>query len=312
MQPADPRANDISVVVPVFNSARTLPELVERIVRVLSGTAGSYEIILVNDGSHDDSWHVIEQLCAAHPPARGIDLVRNHGQHNALLCGIRAARCTIVITLDDDLQHRPEDIPALVAALDGFDVIYGVPEHQRWTLFRNVASTMTKLVLQNAMGATTARMIGGFRAFRRPLTDAFADYSARFVNIDVLLTWGGARFGAVRVQHEPRKYGRSNYTFRRLVVHTFNMMTGFSTLPLQVATAVGFAFTVFGIGVLAYVLGRFLLHGVVVQGFTFLASIIAIFSGAQLFALGVMGEYLARMYRRSIGEPSYVIRRTAP
>jgi glycosyltransferase involved in cell wall biosynthesis len=313
MHAADGRGPDISVVVPVFNSESTLRQLVERLTTVLPAAARSYEIILVNDGSGDRSWQVIQDLSTADAHVRGIDLVRNHGQHNALLCGIRATRYDIVVTMDDDLQHRPEDIPALVATLErDFDVVYGVPEQPHWTLFRNIASAVTKLVLQNAMGARTARMIGGFRAFRRPVTDAFADYSARFVNLDVLLTWGAARFTSVPVRHEPRQSGRSNYTVRGLVVHTLNMVTGFSTLPLQVATAVGFFFTLFGVGVLVYVLGRFVLQGVAVQGFTFLASIIAIFSGAQLFALGMMGEYLARLYRRSIGEPSYVIRRTTP
>src|SRR2546425_4952781 len=118
---------------------------------------------------------------------------------------------------------------------------------------RSAAAHVTKLVVRNAVGASTASMIGGFRAFRREVRDAFAGYGSLFVNIDVLLTWGAARFGTVAVTHEPRRAGRSNYTLRTLVKHTFNMMTGFSTLPLQLATAIGFFFTVFGVGVLAYV-----------------------------------------------------------
>jgi undecaprenyl-phosphate 4-deoxy-4-formamido-L-arabinose transferase len=112
----------------------------------------------------------------------------------------------------------------------------------------------------------------------------------------------------VIVEHDPRRVGRSNYTFRRLVRHTFNMVTGFSTLPLKLATAVGFGFTLFGIGVLTYVVARYLVQGVAVPGFAFLASIIAIFSGAQLFALGIFGEYLARVFHRSTGQPSYTVR----
>ena len=124
----------------------------------------------------------------------------------------------------------------------------------------------------------------------------------------MLLTWGTVRFGAVDVRHEPRAFGASNYTFRKLVIHALNMMTGFSTLPLQFASLVGFAFTLFGIGVLAYVIGRYLMEGSSVAGFPFLASVIAIFSGAQLFALGIIGEYLARMHFRMMERPTYTVR----
>ena len=132
--------------------------------------------------------------------------------------------------------------------------------------------------------------------------------SGAFVSIDVLLTWGTNRFSFARVRHEARRAGVSGYTLRRLVTHAMNMMTGFSTLPLQFASIVGFLFTIIGIGVLAYVVGRFFLLGGSVPGFPFLASIIALFSGAQLFALGIIGEYLARMHFRMMDRPSYVVR----
>jgi undecaprenyl-phosphate 4-deoxy-4-formamido-L-arabinose transferase len=127
-----------------------------------------------------------------------------------------------------------------------------------------------------------------------------------------LLTWGTTRFSAVLVRHQARQFGASTYTFRKLLVHAINMMTGFSRLPLQIASMVGFTFTLFGIGVLLVVLGRYLLHGDVVPGFPFLASIIAIFSGAQLFALGIIGEYVARMHFRMLEKPPYTIRTRTP
>lgn len=307
----DPRdhAPAVSVVVPVYNSEQTLEELVTRLRASLGAPAGALEILLVNDGSADRSWEVVQRLAAAHPEVRGISLARNHGQHNALLCGMREAQARVIVTIDDDLQNRPEDAPALVARVrEGYDVVYGFPRRQQWGLLRNLASRVTKLVLQGAMGARTASMVSGFRAIRAEVIDAFADYHSILVNIDVLLTWGTSRFDVVAVDHEPRRVGRSNYTFRRLVRHTFNMITGFSTLPLQLATAVGFGFTVFGAGVLIYVVGRYLIQGGAVPGFAFLASIIAIFSGAQLFALGIFGEYLARVFHRSTGQPSYTVR----
>ena len=128
------------------------------------------------------------------------------------------------------------------------------------------------------------------------------------MSIDVLLTWGTTRFTAVEVSHDPRRKGVSNYTFRKLLIHASNMMTGFSTLPLQLASLIGFTFTLFGVGVLVYVVGRYLIQGGPVAGFPFLASIIAIFSGAQLFALGIIGEYLARMHVRMMDSPTYAVR----
>lgn len=299
----------VSVVVPVYNAEATLGELVRRLEPVLEGVASEYEILLVNDASRDRSWLAVRELSARNPRIHGIDLMRNYGQHNALLCGIRSARYSVIVTLDDDLQNPPEEIPKLLLRLSGdADVVYGCPEREQHGLWRNLASRVTKIALQSAMGADTARRVSAFRAFRTGLREAFADYRGPFVSIDTLLAWGTSRFDSVSVKHDVRKDGISNYTFMKLATHALNMMTGFTVLPLQIASYVGFAFTLFGIGVLAFVLTRYLLHGATVAGFPFLASVIAIFSGAQLFALGVIGEYLSRMHFRIMDRPPYAIR----
>jgi len=238
----------------------------------------------------------------------GIQLARNYGQHNALLCGIRAASGEIVVTLDDDLQNPPEEIPALLTKLsEGYDVVYGKPRWEQHGFLRDAASRITKLALQNAMGADTASQVSAFRAFRTRLRQAFGAYRSPTVNIDVLLTWGTTRFGSAVVRHDERTIGESGYTLRKLINHAMNMMTGFSTLPLQMASVMGFVFALFGFGLLLYLLGRYLIFGSIVPGFTFLASIIVIFSGVQLFALGIFGEYLARMHFRSMERPPYSV-----
>ena len=303
------RLAGLSVVVPVYGSEEILPELVRHLGEVLPGLAENHELVLVNDCSPDGSWQVIEQLTAEHVWIRGINLMRNYGQHNALLCGIRAAQFGVIVTMDDDLQHPPAEIPKLLAVLEqGYDVVYGRPAQEQHGLMRDLASLSTKLALQNVMGAEIARQVSAFRVFRREVGKAFHQYEGPFVSIDVLLTWGTNRFAATPVRHEPRRQGTSGYTFRKLVTHTMNMMTGFSTKPLQVASLIGFCFTLFGFGVLLYVLIRYFLQGAPVPGFPFLASIIALFSGAQLFALGIIGEYLARMHFRSMQKPPYVVR----
>lgn len=302
----------LSVVVPVYNSAGMLPMLVERLEPVLRAHSAQFEVILVNDGSPDQSWSVIERLAQTHAWVRGLDMLRNYGQHNALLCGIRSARYECIVTMDDDLQHPPEELPKLLAELaKGLDVVYGAPEREQHGLLRDMASQITKYALQNAMGAQTARAVSAFRVFRTELRSAFADYRNPYVSIDVLLTWATRRFGVVRVRHDARAQGVSNYTYRKLIVHALNMVTGFSTFPLQLASWIGFLFTLFGMGVLAFVLVRYFVEGSPVLGFTFLACTIAIFSGAQLFALGILGEYLARMHFRMMDRPCYAVRRHA-
>jgi glycosyltransferase involved in cell wall biosynthesis len=299
----------ISVVAPVYRSEAILPELVRRLESVLVSIAENFELILVNDCSPDRSWDVISDLAGQYSWIHPINLMRNYGQHNALLCGIRAARYDVVVTIDDDLQHPPEEIPKLLKVLaDGYDVVYGTPEQERHGLGRDFASWVTKLTLQNVMGAEIARRVCAFRAFRAQVAKAFAHYEGSFVSIDVLLTWGTNRFASTPVNHMPREQGTSGYTFRKLMTHAMNMMTGFSTMPLQMASLIGFVFTFFGIFVLAYVVVRYFVHGDPVPGFPFLASVVALFSGAQLFALGIIGEYLARMHFRSMQKPPYVVR----
>lgn len=302
----------LSVVIPVYRSADVLPELVRQLISFLPSAADEFEIVLVNDGSPDGSWQVIEALVSEYGAVRGVNLMRNYGQHNALLAGIRAATCGVIVTMDDDLQHPPTEIRVLLEHLEaGFDVVYGVPAHESHGLMRRFASVLTKLTLQKAMGAETARRISAFRAFRTKLRTGFASYGGSFVSIDVLLTWATTRFSHVTVRHDERKSGASGYTVWKLVAHALNLMTGFSVLPLQIASFLGFALTMFGTAVLAWVFGTYLLaDGTPVPGFPFLASIIAIFSGAQLFALGVIGEYLARMHFRIMDRPSYVVRGT--
>jgi undecaprenyl-phosphate 4-deoxy-4-formamido-L-arabinose transferase len=300
----------ISVVTPVYNGEASVGELCRRLAEVLPGISAQHEIILVNDGSPDRSWEVISELCSRSPVVRGLNLMRNYGQHNALLCGIRAAKYDLIVTMDDDLQHPPEEIPRLLARLEeGFDVVYGAPKAEQNGLMRALASRITRLALSAAVGSDVAKNVSPFRVFPTHLREAFAAYQSPFVSIDVLLTWATTRFGATTVAFQPRHSGSSNYTFTKLVRHAFDMMTGFSTAPLQLASLIGFTCTLFGLGVFIYVFVRYCLEGSV-PGFPFLASIIAIFSGAQLFALGVIGEYLARMHFRSMKRPAYVVRTT--
>jgi glycosyltransferase involved in cell wall biosynthesis len=300
---------NISVVVPVFNADKSLRELVSRLSPVLDALCENYELILVNDGSEDGSWKTITQLAAEHTWIRGIDLMRNYGQHNAVLCGIRAAKHEIVVTLDDDLQHPPEEIPKLVQKLaEGYDVVYGIPEKKQHGIWRNFASLVTRWTMRSTLGSKVPSEFSPFRALRTQTREAFRQYHSPFVSIEVLLTWASTRFASIKVRHEARQFGASTYTFRKLLGYVPLLITGYSALPLRFASLAGFGFTIFGFLVLVYVLGRYFILGGSLPGFPFLASAIAIFSGVQLFALGVIGEYLAQMHLRTMDRPIYTIR----
>lgn len=299
----------VSVVIPVYRAELTLVELHRQLAEELERLGIEFEIIMVEDGGGDNSWQLIGQLAARDPRVRGFKLHRNYGQHNALLCGIRAATGDIIVTMDDDLQHPVTEIRKLLECLDeGYDVVYGAPKRAQHGLLRNLATRMTKYALTGAMGIDTARNVSAFRVFRSSLRAAFTDYRSPAVSIDVLLTWATSNFASVAVEHAPRAAGESGYSVYGLVNHAFNLMTGFSALPLRIASVLGFFFTLFGFGVLLWVLVRYFIgDGASVPGFAFLASIIAIFSGAQLFALGVFGEYLARMHFRTMEQPPYLV-----
>jgi len=297
----------VSVVIPVYRAEQTLPELYRQLIVAMEQNAPVFEIIFVEDGGGDKSWSIITDLARTDHRVRGIRMSRNYGQHNALLCGIRAARYDLIMTMDDDLQHPVSEIALMLAALGDYDVVYGAPQTEQHGFLRDFASRLTKIALASAMGAETARSVSAFRVFRTRLREGFREYRSPSVSIDVLLTWTTARFTAIKVRHVPRANGVSGYTVGKLIRHAINLMTGFSTLPLQIASVIGFVFVLVGVSILIFVAITYLIHGSTVPGFAFLASMIAIFSGAQLFALGIFGEYLARMHFRSMDRPAYVI-----
>lgn len=303
----------LSVVVPVYKGAESLPELIQEAEETLNSTGLPWEVILVDDGSPDSTWTVIEALCQRHPSVRGIRLMRNFGQHNALLAGLRAARYEVIVTMDDDLQHPPREILKLLEALTpAVDVVYGVAEEEEHGPLRSLASRLVKLSLAVTLRTPSAQSVSAFRAFRASLRDAFALNDDPDLTLDVLLSWSTTLITAVRVQMAPRRYGTSNYTVRLLSRHALNMITGYSTLPLRFVTYMGLTLSAIGTAILTYVVVHYLLFGGRVPGFTFIAATVALFSGAQMLALGILGEYMGRLHFRSMHRPQYLIRQTDP
>lgn len=316
MNPESSRINGdlpdgISVIVPVYQAMDTLDELVRGLEVEIPKINPNFEVILVDDGSLDSSWEVILKLAKELPFVHGIQLMRNYGQHNATLCGVRNARYAITLTMDDDLQHGPSEVGKLFAELkSGYDVVYGAPRRQTQGYLRNLVTRHTKRFLAWVMGVPSIRNISAFRVFRTDLRKAFETFSGPNLILDVLLSWGTGRFSSVYVDESPRLTGKSNYNFFMLVQQALLILVGFSTVPLRFASYLGFLMTLFGLGVFIYVLVLYFAEGSL-PGFPFLASIISLFGGVQLFTLGIFGEYLARVFNRSMDKPPYVINKTS-
>ncbi len=284
--------------------------LVLEVTEVLEGQGMEFEILLVNDGSRDGSWQAIESLAEKHRRVRGVNLSRNYGQHNATLCGLRLAKYDVSVTMDDDLQHPPKEIPKLLQTLDeGWDVVYGSFNQHQHSKMRNIFSKRTKALVGRAVGLQRVMDQSPFRAIRTDLRSAFVDYTGPDLLLDVLLGWGTSKFGTVPVEHRSRREGTTNYTPKRLFNMGILLLTAYSTAPLRFVSWLGFGLTAFGISILTYVIVLRVFVGSV-PGFPFLASLISIFSGAQLFAMGLFGEYLTRVFNRALGRPTYVIRET--
>lgn len=301
----------VSVVVPVFNSEATLKELVVRLKAALPVYIEEFEIILVNDGSCDSCWEVITELAGQEENVKGINLMQNYGQHNALLAGIERAKCDSIVTIDDDLQYPPEEIPKLLDKLgEGFDVVYGKPINRSHKNWRNLGSTILKSSMKMVLGSDIANKSSSFRAFRLKMRRGFRHFADASLDLDVLLSWSADRIISIPVQHHGRQTGKSGYTLRKLLRLTISIITGYSALPLRIASATGLLTSLFGACLFFYVVIKRLIVTRPVLGFTFLAAEIALFAGFQLFAIGIIGEYIARLHFRTMGKPTYVIRDT--
>jgi len=283
---------------------------VNRLEEALAGR--EFEIILVDDGSPSATWEIAADLAMTHASVSAMRLGRNFGQHNALLAGICSARHPVIVTMDDDLQNPPEEVPRLLSALvPGVDVVYGISSNVAQHAWRRFGSSLSRRVISQ-LGAVNATHMSSFRVIRRDLRESFPEDLGPSVSLDAVLSWVTERFATIEVQHADRHDGESNYSASRLVRFAIDVTTGYSAVPLQIALTLGLATAAFGVAVLAYVLIRFAVSGTSVAGFPFLASIIAIFSGVQLLTLGVIGEYLARMHFRIMRKPTYVIAEVVP
>jgi undecaprenyl-phosphate 4-deoxy-4-formamido-L-arabinose transferase len=302
---------DLSLVIPVYRSPNTLGLLLDRVRAVLAPLGRSWEIIFVDDSGPDPrAWDVLEGLQADDPEhVVAIQLMRNFGQHNALMCGLHHAHGRFVVTMDDDLQNPPEEIPRLLEAIEtqGLDLVYGtIADGKKHGKFRNLGSwAITKfgqMVFQSNVKGSS------YRIMRLQLVKCILTYDLNFTFIDGLLAWNTQRVGQVTVKHHPRAVGRSTYSLSKLLVLTFNMITNFSLLPLQLISACGFLAAAAGLAVAFYYLVHYFFAQIAVPGYASTIIAILVLGGIQLLALGMMGEYIGRLHQNVSRKPQYVVR----
>ena len=305
----EPPTLDISVVVPVYRSAPTVELLLRRVSAVLEGITPSYEIVLVEDCSPDDTWEAIERARSAHGEhVVAVQLMRNYGQHNALMCGLRMARGRVVVTMDDDLQNPPEEIPKLLARLDegGFDLVYGSAEARQHAGWRNLGASLVWSFYRRVFGGRVTPTT--YRAMRHELARSVQFYDLNFTYLDGLLAWCTTRIGEVTVEHHARAVGTSGYSVRKLLVLALNLYTNFSLLPLQMVSAVGLLAALGGFVLGAYYVVLYFTSSIAVPGFASTILAVLMLGGVQLLALGVIGEYLGRLHLNVNRKPQFIVR----
>lgn len=301
----------VSVVVPVYCGAATVTELVEGLGQGLRDRY-DLEVVLVDDGSPDDSADVCRALAARHPWVRVVYLSRNFSEHNAVMAGLNFARGDSVVIMDDDLQNPPSEVPRLLDALQtGFDAVYARYERKRHGALRNLGSWLNDRVATVMLGKPADLYLCSFKALSRFVVDEVKKFDGPFPYIDGLILRVTRNIGVVTVVHHERARGQSNYTFGKLVRLWVNMFTSFSIWPLRLASLLGLAVAGFGlVAAVAFVIERVRNPNLPV-GWASLVVSVMVLSGAQLFTLGMLGEYLGRMFLKIGGEPQFVVRETS-
>jgi len=303
-----PARIDYSVVIPVFNAQDTLEELAGRIIAVFSSLNKRCEVIFVDDESFDRSWEVLKELRRKNPEIiKIIRLRRNFGQHNALMCGFHYCRGKYVITLDDDLQNPPEEIPSLIEKADkGNEVVYGIYRKKAHNPVKNFGSRLIGWYYRRVFGMDNR--ISAFRLISKDIVERIINYDKNFTYIDGLISWNTSSIGEADVTHSPRKRGRSGYSIAKIMKLAFNMLTNFSAFPIRIVSMLGLIFALFGFGLGIYFFCKALIANIPVTGYASLIVAVTIFSGVQLLTIGVIGEYIARVHININKKPQYVIK----
>ena len=304
----------VSFVIPCYRSALTIGNVVKEIQNTMNSlTKYSYEIILVNDCSPDDTFDVIRKLCEENNNICGVNLAKNFGQHAALMAGFRQVKGDILVCLDDDGQTPANEVGKLLAEIEaGQDVVYASYENKKHSSFRNFGSWVNEKMLQFLLGKPKELYVSSYFAARRFIVDEMLRYENAYPYVIGLVLRSTKRIVNVPVSHREREIGTSGYTLGKLLALWFNGFTAFSTKPLRIATASGTVFAGLGFLYALYTIIKKFVNPAVPMGFSSLMSAILIIGGLILLVLGLVGEYIGRMYICMNSAPQYVVRDLLP
>lgn len=299
----------VSVVIPVFNSAGVVAQTVTRTRAALEATGKDFEIILVNDGSRDESWDIISELARHDPRVIAIDLLHNSGQHAANLCGFRQSRGEWVVTMDDDLQNPPEEIAKLSAkAEEGFDLVLGKFEQKRHASHRRLGSKLIRLINQRIFGQEPDLVLSNFRMIRRDVIDRICAYHGPYPYVPGLCLMYSRKRANTLVRHQAREVGHSNYNWKRILHLVAAILFNYSSFPLRVVGGIGVLVSIgsFVLG-LYYLIERLVSHSTV-PGWTTLVVLLAFFNGVVMIMLAMLGEYVVRIINQISTSDPYIVR----
>lgn len=300
----------ISLVIPVFNEENNLLTLMGRVRSIMSSLGRPWEIILVDDGSRDRSLEILKSFIV-YPEVRIVELTRNYGQHAAILAGFSVCRGGIVVTLDADLQNPPEEIPRLIKTMEegGFDVVGTIRRRRKDSLLRILPSRIVNVIARKITGVSMKDWGCMLRAYSRPVVKRMTECHEHATFIPALATHFGKRVTEIEVAHEERYGGKSNYPLRKLINLQFDLVASFSELPIKLIMYGGVLMAAFGVCFGTFLVIARLVYGALwaAEGVFTLFAILFVFVGLQFFALGLIGEYIGRIYREVRKRPEYVI-----
>lgn len=301
----------ISFVIPCYRSEKTLPHVIAEIRETMGRLESyEYEIILVNDSSPDNTWNVICELCEKYQNIRGIDFARNFGQHAALMAGLRCSSGDYVVCLDDDGQTPADEVGKLLEKLDeGYDAVYAQYDQKQHSAFRNLGSKVNELMTRVMLEKPADLYISSYFAVQRFVVDDMIHYENSYPYVIGLVLRTTKKITNVMVQHREREEGSSGYTLKKLLALWFNGFTAFSVKPLRIATAIGTISALVGFLYGIYTIVKKLLNPEVPLGFSSTMAAIVFFGGMIMIMLGLIGEYIGRIYISMNNSPQYVIRR---
>ncbi|MCK4664389.1 MAG: glycosyltransferase family 2 protein [Bacteroidales bacterium] len=303
---------EFSVVIPVYNAEKSLNKLCSGIIKAFTKELKvSFEIILVDDASSDNSWDIMEELHLNEHKVKIIQLLNNSGQHNAIMCGISFAKGDYIITMDDDLQHPPEEIPKLVNFIirnPQYDAIIAINEERMHSIFRNVGSYFANKLINLAIKKPANIKLSSFRIINHQLKDAILSYRGRNATLGSFICILTKRIANIKVKHNKRVYGRSNYSIKKLIQLTLSNIFNFSVLPLKLISIIGFMSSLFALLIAAYITYQKIIGNIKLSGFTTITVLIALFSGIILFSIGILGNYIMIILKNINSDKQFMIR----